>query len=448
VNNVTSRRQALLAVLSGASLAACAPPGRDEPAKLPVTKERVEWWVPATGAIKPTVDRLVDMANASGRQLEVAVTPQAVGIAEESRAKFTTAVAAGTPPDLIYLDRYLVRSFGALGMIVPVDGFMKRSQTVKPADLWPYLIKDVTWKDQLWGVPFNTDVRAFYWHKASFADSGLDVNAPPATWEALEAAADRVLRRNADGSLARAGFVPVWGNPPSFYAFFVYLWQAGGEFLTPDENRPAFHGPEGLRALEWMVRQVARVGGMRALAPLTTGFEGGPGRDVLSVGRVGMQLGTSSVKQIYEENVPDVALGVGALPIPSSGGRSMNYAGGFALSIPAAARQAEAAWRLSEYLTTKEAQLVWAWERAGIPVLRALATSQEYQQGDAARKIFVDELNRGAKWVPTIPGTVDVLNAFGKEFTAAINEEKSPRDALTAAVPAVQAVLDENKPYR
>ncbi|HEX2183914.1 MAG TPA: extracellular solute-binding protein, partial [Chloroflexota bacterium] len=286
-----------------------------------------------------------------------------------------------------------------------------------------------------------------YWSKAALADSGLDPEKPPATWDAVEAASDRTVKRDPDGSLARAGFVPPWGNPPGLYAFFLYLWQKGGEFLSVDENRPAFNSAAGIDALEWMVKMVTRQGGMEGLTPLTTGFESGPGKDVFTVGRLAMQYQTSSAKVIYEENVPDVKFGIGALPLPA-GGRPMNYAGGFALSVPKAARQADGAWRLAEFLTLKEQQLTWARERAGVPVLRAVAQSADYLQNDAARKVFVDELVRGANWVPTIPGTVDVLNAFGKEFTAAINGEKPPRDALNAAAAQVQVVLDQHKQYR
>ena len=50
-------------------------------------------------------------------------------------------------------------------------------------------------------------------------------------------------------------------------------------------------------------------------------------------------LSTSGAKQAYEEGVPDVKFGVGALPVPA-GGQPMNYAGGFALSIPKAAETA------------------------------------------------------------------------------------------------------------
>ena len=64
------------------------------------------------------------------------------------------------------------------------------------------------------------------------------------------------------------------------------------------------------------------------------------------------------------------------------------------------------------------------------------------------RKVFVDELVRGANWVPTIVGTVVVLNAFGTHFTAAINGEKPPRDALNQAAVQVQVVLDQYKQYR
>ncbi|MBI3972003.1 MAG: ABC transporter substrate-binding protein [Chloroflexi bacterium] len=423
-------------------LAACGPQADTKP-KLPKEKQRVEWWGPAN----PAVDAVVAAANASDRQLDVQMTPQSVGITDASRAKFTAAVAAGTPPDLVYVDRYLARSFGALKMIGPLDASIKRSKSWKAEDFWPHLIKDVSWKGSIWGTPFTTDVRAFYWNKALFMDAGLDPDRPPATWDAVEAAADRILKRQADGSLERVGFVPTWGNPPTFYAFFLYLWQAGGEFLSADENKPAFNSPEGLRALEWMVKQVTKVGGLKAVQPLTTGFQAGPGRDVFTIGRLGMQYHTSSIKAVYDQNVPDVKIGVGPLPLPS-GGRPMNYAGGFALSIPAAARQPDAAWRLSEFLVTKDTQLLWVRGVSTIPVLKAVATSAEYQQGDAARKVFVDELVRGAKWVPTIPGTVDVLNAFGKEFTAAISGEKAPRDALNAAAAQVQVVLDRNKQYR
>ena len=180
-----TRRAGLAAAALPAALAvlpACAREATGTEPKLPDQKERVEWWAPASGALKPTFDNLVAAANASDRQLNVEVTPQSIGITEESRAKFTAAVAAGTPPDLIYVDRYLVRSFGALGMINSLEGHVKRSRSFKAGDFWPYLIKDVTWKDGLWGAPFNTDVRVFYWSKSAFAESGLDPEKPPVTW--------------------------------------------------------------------------------------------------------------------------------------------------------------------------------------------------------------------------------------------------------------------------
>jgi ABC-type glycerol-3-phosphate transport system substrate-binding protein len=311
----TRRRAVVLpaAVLPAAVLAACGGQGAEGQPQLPAQNQRVEWWAPATGALKPTFDNLVAAANASGRRLQVEVTPESVGITDASRAKFTAAVAAGAPPDLIFVDRYLVRSFGAVQMIGSLEGYVKGSRTFKAGDFWPYLIKDVTWKEALWGTPFSTDVRAFYWIKAAFADAGLDPEKGPATWDAVEAASDRLLKRGGDGSLTRVGFVPHWGNPPTFYSFFLYLWQSGGEFLTPDENRPAFNSAPGLQALEWMVRQVTKVGGMPALQPLTTGFEAGPGRDVFTVGRLGMQYHTSSAKATYEQNVPDVRFGIGPL---------------------------------------------------------------------------------------------------------------------------------------
>jgi len=445
----TRRRLILLGTAAPgltALLAACGSPlSSSEPVR-PAQKELVEWWAPATGTLKPPIEDLVARANASNRQIDVTVTPQSIGITEESRAKFTAAVAAGTPPDLIYVDRYLVRSFGALQLIGSLDSNFKSSKTVKADEFWPHLIKDVTWRGSIWGTPFTTDVRVLYWHKALFADSGLDPDKPPTTWDGVESMADRLVKRNIDGTLERVGFVPHWGNPPSFYSYFLYLWQAGGEFLSPDESKPAFNSPEGLRALEWMVRQVQKVGGTKALMPLTTGFDSGPGRDVFSVGRLGIQYHTNNTRQVYRQALPDLKFGVGALPLPS-GGRPVNYSGGFALGIPKAARHPAGAWRLSEFLASREAQIPFARAVDTIPVLKPVATSVDYQQNDQDRKLFVEELQRGAKWVPTIVGTVDVLNAFGKEFNAAIDGQKPPRDALNDAAAQVQMVLNQYAQY-
>src|SRR5205823_5743193 len=87
------RRRYVLGGLGPASLALAAAcggsPAADTGAKLPAQKQHVEWWAPATGALKPGIDALVAAANASNRQLDVQVTAESVGIADESRAKFT-----------------------------------------------------------------------------------------------------------------------------------------------------------------------------------------------------------------------------------------------------------------------------------------------------------------------------------------------------------------------
>ena len=51
---------------------------------------------------------------------------------------------------------------------------------------FPELWKTVEWEGGIYGVPFNTDTRFFFWNKDHFAEVGLDPEKPPTTWAELE----------------------------------------------------------------------------------------------------------------------------------------------------------------------------------------------------------------------------------------------------------------------
>ena len=264
---------------------------------------------------------MADGFKAKFPNLTLTVGGGPLNITPESQAKFLTAIAAGTPPDVTYQDRYIPRSYAMLDAVQSLDDRTRRSR-VKPDEWWPYLKTDVTQGGKLYGLPVHTDARLFSWSKQAFRELGADPEKTPATWDDVLSLSSRLVKRGADGRLERAGFMP-WGGGFGTHglSFFVHLWQAGGETLTGDERRPRFQEPPGVKALDWMMAVARQIGGAAGYKELVTGLPTGPGLDPFSMGRLAMQIHGVTVWPDYVRNVPQLEFGLAEVPLPQGGSR-------------------------------------------------------------------------------------------------------------------------------
>ena len=88
--------------------------------------------------------------------------------------------------------------------------------------------------DGKWYSMINyTDVRLLYWNKDAFQEVGLNPDKPPATWDELRTAANRLTKRGPDTPYERLGF----STQHSQAYFHIFAWQNGGSFQTPDGKK-------------------------------------------------------------------------------------------------------------------------------------------------------------------------------------------------------------------
>jgi multiple sugar transport system substrate-binding protein len=234
----------LVAAASG--LAACAPgtappAPAQEPAKpstegqptSPPAAEGValQYWVGWSGAYAKLWDTMVQTD-----EFKQMVGPNTLSVKPSMGGEpMTTAVAAGTPPDLggngfFYLD-YMAR-----GVLQPVDDLVAASSVVKKADFLEGSWESGFYKGKQYGVPANEGfVRyALCFNNTLVQGAGLDPKAPPQTWsETLEW--HKTLTKFDDaGNLKQVGLDPYdaiggsmnpidgffagdsWGAPPYF----------------------------------------------------------------------------------------------------------------------------------------------------------------------------------------------------------------------------------------
>jgi ABC-type glycerol-3-phosphate transport system substrate-binding protein len=118
------------AAIAGGALAACAPrqsnATTEEVAKS-LQAQTVEFWGPDPRTL-PAMQLVADGFKAKYPNLTLSIGGGPLNITPESQAKFLTVIAAGTPPDVTYQDRYIPRSYALLDAVVPLDDRTRRSK--------------------------------------------------------------------------------------------------------------------------------------------------------------------------------------------------------------------------------------------------------------------------------------------------------------------------------
>jgi multiple sugar transport system substrate-binding protein len=445
---VLGRGAAVAAAAWGVCAAACAGGqqggGSTQDVARSLQPQSLEFWGPDPKVL-PAMQLVTDAFSARYPNLTVNVAGGPLNITPESQAKFLTAIAAGTAPDVTYQDRYIPRSYSMLDAVVSLDDRVRRSK-VKPDEWWPNLKSDVTQGGKLFGLPVHTDARLFSWNKAYFRDLGVDPEKAPATWDDVASISARMVHRGADGKLERAGFMP-WGG--GFHtgglSFFLHLWQANGETLAADERKPRFQEPPGVKALDWMMACARQIGGSAGYKELSTGISNGPGLDVFSVGRLGMQIHGITVWPDYVKNVPQLEFGLAEVPIPQ-GGKTASYTGGFATCLSKSAPHADAGWAFMEHWQSDEMQFAWPDKLQAVPAVHRVAESEAFVKADPIPQYRLrDTANkavRSARWVPTRPGSSDLIDLWINSLTKASDLTLSAQDTLSEMARQTQLILD------
>jgi multiple sugar transport system substrate-binding protein len=391
------------AALPLALLAACAPTaagpsgGTAGGTKKPVT---IQYWVKWGGTSEEPENAVISNFQQKFPHITVVGTEdsQIAGTGRGDREKFIAALAAGAPPDVIKIDRFMMGGHGAKRTTTLLDDLIKRDK-VDVKKFFPATVEEVLYPPQPGGkitaLPWNTDDRALFYNKKHFVDAGLDPNKPPRTWEEAEEIGIKLTKREG-GRLIRAGFV-AWGANTNWS--IGWHWSAGGRWLKegPDgkpNRRAAFNDDKGVKMLTYVKNNMDRVlGGFEAYDEWRRRW--GP-REQGAWFNDGISMGVTGVWELgnFRRYGPHVDYGVAPPPRPKGmEGTPITWAGGFALAIPTGIKgdQLEAAWEFVKYYCYgKEAQVLFGSRTGQMPALMEAAEDKAYKESDPHMPVFVD----------------------------------------------------------
>jgi multiple sugar transport system substrate-binding protein len=257
--------------------------------------------------------------------------------------KFTTRLASGNVPDVVQMDRELVVTYAAQNLIMPLDKCLSVN-TVDAAQRWyPNVVRDVTYKSQLWGVPQFYQPPAILLNRtvmeaAGVQDADIDTSDP----DRLLAAIAKMYKANGDVP-ATLGF-----NPQATGQVNLWIVAMGGK-VAGDDGRPTLDDPANAAALELLKKIVDAQGGYAKYKSFTDSFDVFGEKNQFVSNQVGAEVDAQwypNVLSPYKDR-----LKLGAVPFKGKDGKPVTQAVGQAFVIPAKAKNPSAACKWALTLT-------------------------------------------------------------------------------------------------
>ncbi len=300
----------------------------------------VRFWHMWTAEWKVVVEQIVDRFNESQDVYEV--LPLSVpGNAADS--KFLLSVAGGDPPDVMAQWNPVIPKWAGSGLILPLDNLMTPEEWRDfEKTAYPIAQKIGIYEGRLYGVTTGLDLYACYCRLGDLREAGLDPAQRPQTLEGLMEWGDQLTRRNADGSLARIGFLPS--------GFAMYAPGFGKGIFDYEEGKLTLDTPDNLRALTFLYNERAKLG-FDSVIRFESGLTIGVGQaqwPFLSGGYSMTVDGQWRVEQIARY-MPDLEYITFPIPPPDGGNRDFGWANGNFMVIPKGAKEAAGAWEFIKF---------------------------------------------------------------------------------------------------
>jgi multiple sugar transport system substrate-binding protein len=389
----------------------------------------ITFWHGQAGVAQRSLEAMVQRFNAT--HPDVVVEPTSGGATVDNMlAKVTTAIAAGTYPDVAYL-------FGSWAAnIASSDKVVDLTQRVQdPAfgwnDYWPPLREAATVDGRVIGVPAAAGNLTVVYNRALFRKAGIAEPGPDWTWDEFRADAKALT----DPSTNTFGTSwPTTGDEDTVWRFWPLLWQQGGEILNQDQTQVAFDSEAGVRALTF-VQQMAQDGSIYQDSTDEKGTE------LFLSGHLGMLVTGSWV-------LPDVKaakLDYGVQVVPAFSGAHTTIAGADNWVVFDHGRaRTDASVEFLQWLTAPAQDMTYALQVGNMPI-RAGSTEQpdfqKYVQQYPGVDVMVSNL-QDARSRPALTQYPRLSSFVGQAIVSVLLGRSDPATALKTAADQANALLN------
>lgn len=352
--------------------------------------------------------------------------------------KFFTAVAAGSPPDVTFVDGPQVASWAEWGALEPL-GARIRAAGIRADDYFPPTWRQNLYRDEVWALTYSADPNfTFAWNRAAFRKAGLHPDRPPTNIDELTDYADRMTHVEG-GSIRQIGVIP-WAQYGPANSMFTWGWAFGGEFYDPATQKITADHPRLVRALEWMI-SFARKYDPARMQSMQQGLENAE-QNPFYTGRLCMHcLHIGGLRDI-KRYAPDLDFGLTYIPAPPDGEAHSSWVGGWCMSIPKGCRRPDEAWEFIRWLAHSEEGTGFMGRT--MQIFPGMRHSSYFAQArkEPHKDAYVRILEEARHQRPVMPVQAFYMRELQRAVEAAVYGRMTPAQALARARENTQSELD------
>ncbi len=252
----------------------------------------------------------------------------------------------GSLPDVFWMHSNESQRYMSNGMLLDVKDQIDASEKIDitnyPEDIWGLY----THEDRYYAVPKDIDTIAMWYNKSMFDEAELDYPTADWTWDDVFEAAKKLTKD--DGS--QYGMAIRNDNNQAGYYNMVY--DNNGYIINDDKTKSGWDDPKTIEAMKDLEEWI-KAGVMPSLETMAENNE-----DVLfQSGKVAMVFQGSWMVTAYRDNEYTAEnTDIVELPKSAKTGRRSSIYNGLGWAASASGDNTDEAWKLLEYLGSKEAQ--------------------------------------------------------------------------------------------
>jgi multiple sugar transport system substrate-binding protein len=349
-----------------------------------------------------------------------------------AREKLLTEIAGGNAPDAAFVDAGFVQDLASRGAAMNLDGYIAGSEVVATEDYVEGFRNTALLGGSMYGLPWDGETTGLFYRTDLFEQAGID--APPATWAEFEETAAALTNpaKNQYG-------VAMFASEAAYY-WYPWLWQAGGDLLSPDGQDIAFDSPEGVEAAEFYVDLAKNYAPPDYLAS-----DSWNGRVTFASGKAAMYIAGSWFAGNTISEFPDIEGKWATAPLPEGDAGCATTLAGDSLIVLEGTQNADAAWLWIEFLSRPENMKTWTIGSPTstlLPPRQSILESPDLAEGKPFLQGFADDM--GCAVVSNIeqPKFPEVETLLNEKLGEAMFGEISAEEAVMQAAEEGEEIID------
>lgn len=283
-----------------------------------------------------------DFTAETGIKAQIQVTPW-----EQYWTMLEAGATGGSLPDVFWMHSNEIARYSEYEMLLDLTDRIKSSEKLEMDKFPEEIVEIYNWEGaKQYAIPKDIDTIALWYNKTMFDEAGISYPDETWTWDTFADAAKKLTKD--DGS--QYGFAIRPSNDQAGWYNVVY--DMGGEIISGDKKSSGFDKEGTIKALNYLTGLMKE-----GYAPPYEVLAENTEEALFEAGKVAMiPQGSWMLAELCNNDYVKANCDIALLPKDAGTGKRVSIYNGLGWAASANTSKPEEAWKLIEYLGSKEAQ--------------------------------------------------------------------------------------------